>query len=134
MNLLVTGAAGFIEPAHVRMPRADEASDAPRTTALDRLARAGALGPPELGLPRPEFVRGDIHEAGPFDEPTADVDPVVPSATQSHTDHSIASANDFVLRWDTRGAYRDRVDRSKVRTAPGHRGWQPLKRHAQGLS
>ena len=134
MNLLVTGAAGSIEPTHVRMLRADEASDAPRTTALDRLARAGALGHPELGLPRLEFVQGGIREAGPVDEPRADADQVVPSVTQSHADRSIASVNDFVLGWDTRGADRDRVNRPKVRTELGHRGQKPLKRHAQGLS
>ncbi len=123
MNVLAIGAAGFIAPAHVRMLRADEASDAPRTTALDRLARAGTLDHPELGRPRLEFVQGDIREAGPADEPTADADQVVPSVTQSHIDRSIASANDCVLRWEARGADPDRVD--PVGDSKGH---DPLHR------
>ncbi len=51
MNLLVTGAAGFIGSRYVRTLLASEAPDAPRITVLDSLTYAGTLDNLPLGHP-----------------------------------------------------------------------------------
>ncbi|MHB9857284.1 hypothetical protein [Streptomyces sp. YIM S03343] len=43
MNLLVTGAAGFIGPTHVRVPLAADGPGAPRIAVLGRLTRREPL-------------------------------------------------------------------------------------------
>ncbi|KOU61816.1 dTDP-glucose 4,6-dehydratase [Streptomyces sp. MMG1533] len=97
MNLLVTGAAGFIGSTYVRTLLADEASDAPRITVLDKLTYAGTLDNLELDHPRLEFVQGDIRDAELVDKLMADVGQVVHFAAESHVDRSITGADDFVL-------------------------------------
>lgn len=62
MNLLVTGAAGFIGSTHVRALPASPESDAFRSTVPDKLTYAGTLGNLELDGPRPEFVQGGIRD------------------------------------------------------------------------
>ncbi|GGP59824.1 dTDP-glucose 4,6-dehydratase [Streptomyces calvus] len=97
MNLLVTGAAGFIGSRYVRMLLASDAPDAPRITVLDALTYAGSLRNLEPGHPRLEFVHGDIRDAELVDKLMADTDQVVHFAAESHVDRSIRAASDFVL-------------------------------------
>ncbi|MFJ8533612.1 dTDP-glucose 4,6-dehydratase [Streptomyces sp. NPDC093591] len=97
MNLLVTGAAGFIGSTYVRTLLARDAPEAPRITVLDKLTYAGTLDNLELDHPRLEFVRGDIRDAELVDKLMAEADQVVHFAAESHVDRSIAGAGDFVL-------------------------------------
>ncbi|WP_405865276.1 dTDP-glucose 4,6-dehydratase [Streptomyces sp. NBC_00005] len=97
MNLLVTGAAGFIGSCHVRTLLASEASGALRVTVLDKLTYAGNLDNLDLDHPRLEFVQGDIRDAELVDKLMAEADQVVHFAAESHVDRSIAGATDFVL-------------------------------------
>ncbi|MFF7445336.1 MULTISPECIES: dTDP-glucose 4,6-dehydratase [unclassified Streptomyces] len=97
MNLLVTGAAGFIGSQYVRRLLAEQGPDAPRITVLDKLTYAGTLDNLELDHPRLEFVQGDIRDAELVDKLMADADQVVHFAAESHVDRSIAGATDFVM-------------------------------------
>ncbi|WP_031027526.1 dTDP-glucose 4,6-dehydratase [Streptomyces sp. NRRL WC-3725] len=96
MNLLVTGAAGFIGSHYVRRLLADDAPDAPRVTVLDKLTYAGTLTNLPVGHPRLDFVHGDVCDAGLVDELMADADQVVHFAAESHVDRSIEGAGEFV--------------------------------------
>ncbi|KMS92386.1 dTDP-glucose 4,6-dehydratase [Streptomyces regensis] len=96
MNLLVTGAAGFIGSHYVRGLLADDAADAPRVTVLDKLTYAGTLTNLPVGHPRLDFVHGDVCDAGLVDELMADADQVVHFAAESHVDRSIEGAGEFV--------------------------------------
>ncbi|MEU1050509.1 dTDP-glucose 4,6-dehydratase [Streptomyces sp. NPDC005897] len=97
MNILVTGAAGFIGSRYVRMLLASDDPGAPRITVLDALTYAGTTANLELGHPRLEFVHGDIRDAPLVDKLTAEADQVVHFAAESHVDRSIHAASDFVL-------------------------------------
>ncbi|MFF5252754.1 dTDP-glucose 4,6-dehydratase [Streptomyces leeuwenhoekii] len=96
MNLLVTGAAGFIGSHYVRALLASEAPGAPRITVLDKLTYAGNPDNLELGHPRLDFVHGDIRDAALVDKLMADADQVVHFAAESHVDRSIHTAAAFV--------------------------------------
>jgi dTDP-glucose 4,6-dehydratase len=96
MNLLVTGAAGFIGSHYVRMLLADDAPDAPRVTVLDKLTYAGTLGNLPTGHPRLDFVHGDITDARLVDKLMSGTDQVVHFAAESHVDRSIEGAGEFV--------------------------------------
>ncbi|MFF9159049.1 dTDP-glucose 4,6-dehydratase [Streptomyces longwoodensis] len=93
MNLLVTGAAGFIGSAYVRRLLAEGTAD---VTVLDKLTYAGRLTNLPVDHPRLTFVRGDICDAALVDRLTADADQVVHFAAESHVDRSIDGAADFV--------------------------------------
>ncbi|MCX2924949.1 dTDP-glucose 4,6-dehydratase [Streptomyces sp. NEAU-W12] len=100
MNLLVTGAAGFIGSRYVRRllaADAPDAADAPRITVLDALTYAGTLDNLPLEHPRLEFVHGDIRDADLVGKLTAEADQVVHFAAESHVDRSLLTASDFVL-------------------------------------
>ncbi|WP_282700625.1 dTDP-glucose 4,6-dehydratase [Streptomyces sp. CC219B] len=97
MNLLVTGAAGFIGSHYVRMLLASEASDAGHVTVLDKLTYAGSLDNLPLDHPRLEFVQGDIRDAELVGKLMEQADQVVHFAAESHVDRSITGAADFVL-------------------------------------
>ena len=96
MNLLVTGAAGFIGSTYVRTLLASDAADVPRITVLDKLTYAGTLDNLDIGHPRLEFVQGDICDAELVDKLMAEADQVVHFAAESHVDRSINGAADFV--------------------------------------
>lgn len=99
MKLLVTGAAGFIGSAYVRMLLAAGAAQVPevsQVTVLDNLTYAGSLDNLDLADPRLTFVRGDICDAYLVDKLVGQADHVVHFAAESHVDRSIASADAFV--------------------------------------
>ncbi|MFF0780104.1 dTDP-glucose 4,6-dehydratase [Streptomyces sp. NPDC003720] len=96
MNLLVTGAAGFIGSHYVRGLLADDSPGAPSVTVLDRLTYAGTRANLPSGHPRLDFVHGDICDAALVDKLMADADQVVHFAAESHVDRSIDGAGEFV--------------------------------------
>jgi dTDP-glucose 4,6-dehydratase len=93
MNLLVTGAAGFIGSAYVRALLAEGGTD---ITVLDKLTYAGTRTNLPAGHPRLEFVHGDICDADLVDKLMAGADQVVHFAAESHVDRSIEGAGVFV--------------------------------------
>jgi dTDP-glucose 4,6-dehydratase len=97
LNLLVTGAAGFIGSTYVRNLLAADATADLRVTVLDKLTYAGTLDNLPLDHPRLEFVQGDIRDAELVDKLVGSADQVVHFAAESHVDRSIAGAADFVL-------------------------------------
>jgi dTDP-glucose 4,6-dehydratase len=99
VKLLVTGAAGFIGSAYVRMLLAAGAARkaaVTHITVLDSLTYAGSLDNLDLADPRLTFVRGDICDAPLVDRLTRQAGQVVHFAAESHVDRSIASADAFV--------------------------------------
>ncbi|MDT0433789.1 dTDP-glucose 4,6-dehydratase [Streptomyces sp. NPDC005840] len=97
MNLLVTGAAGFIGSQYVRALLAGGDPGVRRVTVLDKLTYAGNLDNLDLDDPRIDFVQGDIRDAELVDRLIADADQIVHFAAESHVDRSISGAGDFVL-------------------------------------
>ena len=93
MNLLVTGAAGFIGSAFVRTQLA--ANPALRITVLDKLTYAGNLEnlAPVAQDSRFRFVHGDICDAALANQLLAEggFDAIVHFAAESHVDRSIHS-------------------------------------------
>ena len=93
MKLLVTGGAGFIGSAFVRLALAE--SRVALVVNLDKLTYAGNLEnlAPVAGDARHRFVRGDICEAETVNTLVAEVRPdaIVHFAAESHVDRSILS-------------------------------------------
>jgi dTDP-glucose 4,6-dehydratase len=93
MNLLVTGGAGFIGSAFVRLALA--AGSPHRVTNLDKLTYAGNLENLEAvaGDARYRFVHGDIGDAGLVESLVGEERPdaIVHFAAESHVDRSILS-------------------------------------------
>jgi dTDP-glucose 4,6-dehydratase len=104
MQLLVTGAAGFIGSCYVRRALAGELPGTPTggdlsVTVLDKLTYAGNkanLGS-ALDDPRLRFVEGDILDPQLVDSLVSAADAVVHFAAESHVDRSITGATDFVM-------------------------------------
>jgi dTDP-glucose 4,6-dehydratase len=92
MRLIVTGGAGFIGSAFVRML---VSSGRHRVVNLDKLTYAGNLDNLELvsDSPNYRFVRGDIVDAGLLDALIEEENPdaIVHFAAESHVDRSILS-------------------------------------------
>ena len=95
-RLLVTGGAGFIGSAFVRMVLSTYPGL--RVTVLDKLTYAGQRSNlVEVDDdPRFRFVRGDIADPEVVDALAADADAILNFAAESHVDRSIESAADFV--------------------------------------
>jgi dTDP-glucose 4,6-dehydratase len=94
MKLLVTGGAGFIGSAFVRLSLADDEST--RIVNLDKLTYAGNLAnlEPVLDNPRYRFVHGDICDLALVNALLAEEKPdaIVHFAAESHVDRSILAA------------------------------------------
>jgi dTDP-glucose 4,6-dehydratase len=92
MKLIVTGGAGFIGSAFVRML---VSAGRHRVVNLDKLTYAGNLDnlEPVAGSPDYRFVRGDIVDAGLIDTIIDEEKPdaIVHFAAESHVDRSILS-------------------------------------------
>jgi dTDP-glucose 4,6-dehydratase len=93
VKLLVTGGAGFIGSAFVRMVLGDR--EVRELVVLDKLTYAGNLEnlAPVANDPRYRFVRGDICDAALVEQLMAELRPdaVVHFAAESHVDRSILS-------------------------------------------
>src|SRR5262245_35221114 len=93
MKLLVTGGAGFIGSAFIRLSRTEESC---RIINLDKLSYAGNLANLEtvVGNPRYRFVHGDICDSALVNALIAEEKPdaIVHFAAESHVDRSILSA------------------------------------------
>ena len=103
-HVLVTGGAGFIGSAYVRLALA--ADPARRITVLDRLTYAGNLDNLRevRDDPRFAFVQGDIADAALVRSLLPGMDAVVNFAAETHVDRSIQDAGSFVLT-DVYGTY-----------------------------
>ncbi|HEX2313277.1 MAG TPA: dTDP-glucose 4,6-dehydratase [Thermomonospora sp.] len=97
-RVLVSGGAGFVGSAYVRMLLAD-GGDVARVTVLDKLTYAGNLAnlAPVAKDARLCFVRGDICDAPLVDRVVRGHDAVVHFAAESHVDRSIDAAARFVM-------------------------------------
>jgi dTDP-glucose 4,6-dehydratase len=95
-NLFVTGGAGFIGSAFIRLALAE--LPACTVTNFDALTYAGNLDNLEgLDPVRHRFVRGDITDrAAVLEALEDDTDAVVNFAAESHVDRSIDSADEFL--------------------------------------
>jgi dTDP-glucose 4,6-dehydratase len=98
-RLLVTGGAGFIGSAYVRMLLGPGGPDDVRVTVLDQLTYAGTLTnlTDVLADPRLTFVRGDICDRTLVGRLASENDQIVHFAAESHVDRSIDGAAAFVM-------------------------------------
>ena len=105
MKLLVTGGAGFIGSAFVRLSIAETDW---RVVNLDKLTYAGNLEnlAPVESDPRYRFVHGDICDAALVDSLLAEEKPdaIVHFAAESHVDRSILSPEP-VIQTNLRGTF-----------------------------
>ncbi len=103
MNLLVTGGAGFIGSAFVRLILAETDW---RVANLDKLTYAGNLENLASieGNPRYRFVHGDICDEAAVASASDGVDAIVHFAAESHVDRSILSPEP-VIQTNFRGSF-----------------------------
>ena len=94
MKLLVTGGAGFIGSAFIRL-MLDKSGEKPSILNLDKLTYAGNLEnlAPVANDPCYQFVQGDICDADTVNALVRDFEPdtIVNFAAESHVDRSILS-------------------------------------------
>ena len=98
MQLLVTGAAGFIGSNFVRMIARGDLGGISRLVVLDKLTYAGIkknLDSAE-NMSSYSFVEGDICDLNLVNNLLDKVDAVINFAAESHVDRSINGASDFV--------------------------------------
>ena len=107
MNFLVTGGAGFIGSAFIRLLLAD-ASGGHRVVNLDKLTYAGNLENLTSVAKNPDyrFVHGDIADAEAVNQLMAETRPdvIVHFAAESHVDRSILSPEP-VFQTNLRGTF-----------------------------
>jgi len=98
LNLLVTGAAGFIGSNFVRMIAKGDLLEVSSVKVLDKLTYAGVKANLDSAadLSRYQFIEGDICDPEVVSELLREVDAVVNFAAESHVDRSISGAADFV--------------------------------------
>jgi dTDP-glucose 4,6-dehydratase len=98
LNLLVTGAAGFIGSNFVRMIAKGGFQGISSVKVLDKLTYAGVKSNLDsvADLSRYEFIKGDICDLSVVSKLLKEVDAVVNFAAESHVDRSISGATDFV--------------------------------------
>jgi dTDP-glucose 4,6-dehydratase len=117
MTILVTGGAGFIGSAFVRMAISETAW---RVVNLDKLTYAGNLEnlAPVEGSPRYRFAHGDICDEKLVDALLAEERPeaIVHFAAESHVDRSILSPEP-VIQTNLRGTFTLLEAARKHRTA-----------------
>lgn len=98
MNLLVTGAAGFIGSNFVNLITQGQLAGIDEVTVLDKLTYAGV----KINLRESfksknfKFVHGDICDANLVFELVSKCDAIVNFAAESHVDRSITKSTDFV--------------------------------------
>jgi dTDP-glucose 4,6-dehydratase len=106
MNLIVTGGAGFIGSAFVRLVLGGERKD--RVVVLDKLTYAGNLDnlEPVSKHPGYRFVHGDICDANVVERLVTEERPdaIVHFAAESHVDRSILSPSP-VFETNLRGTF-----------------------------
>jgi dTDP-glucose 4,6-dehydratase len=98
MQLLITGAAGFIGSNFVRMIANGSLQGVSSVVVLDKLTYAGVRTNLDSAnnLSRFEFKQGDICDPLIVSELLKSVDAVINFAAESHVDRSINGAADFV--------------------------------------
>ncbi|WP_433547519.1 dTDP-glucose 4,6-dehydratase [Streptomyces sp. CA-294286] len=98
MKILVTGGAGFIGSAYVRMLLDGSLSgyEDARVTVVDLLTYAGNTDNLPMAHPRLDFVRGDVRDLPLLLDVLPGHDAVVHFAAESHVDRSIEGADAFV--------------------------------------
>jgi dTDP-glucose 4,6-dehydratase len=98
MNLLITGAAGFIGSNFVRMIAKGELDGFNAITVLDKLTYAGTKENLVLAknMVRYQFIEGDICDQSLVMELIQGVDAVVNFAAESHVDRSIVGSFEFI--------------------------------------
>ncbi|MEQ1883529.1 MAG: dTDP-glucose 4,6-dehydratase [Bryobacteraceae bacterium] len=108
MKFLVTGGAGFIGSAFVRMLLQNPGGRAAQVVNLDKLTYAGNLENlrPVEADPRYRFVHGDICDTKLVNDLVAEVKPdvIVNFAAESHVDRSILSPAP-VIETNVRGTF-----------------------------
>ncbi|QGV80340.1 dTDP-glucose 4,6-dehydratase [Streptomyces ficellus] len=97
-RVLVTGGAGFIGSAYVRMLLGPDGPGHTQVTVLDKLTYAG--NPANLDAVRDHpgfaFVHGDVCDPALVDKLVSEHDQIVHFAAESHVDRSILAADAFV--------------------------------------
>ncbi|GAA3111124.1 dTDP-glucose 4,6-dehydratase [Streptomyces rectiviolaceus] len=98
MNILVTGAAGFIGSYFVRtlLDGGYPGHEDDRVTVVDKLTYAGTLSNLPADHPRLTFVHGDICDTALLEKVFPGHDAVVHFAAESHVDRSVEGAEAFV--------------------------------------
>lgn len=98
MEILLTGAAGFIGSNFVRMIVNGQFKGITGVKVLDKLTYAGVKSNLDSAaeLSKYEFIHGDICDPFVVAELLKDIDAVLNFAAESHVDRSISGAADFV--------------------------------------